>query len=172
MVANAKSIKPIETEYSGVRFRSRLEARWAVFFDALGISWEYEPEGFELPSGRRYLPDFRLRWPGEEHLIYYAEVKPPGYVCGSGSRMQEFSNATGRHMFILDGCPGLKAYRLLTAYDDAHPEFNSQVASFVHEGRGPLRFYIGESFGLTEIVINNPQWGEAVLAAKGYRFWG
>lgn len=33
-------IKPIETKYKGYRFRSRLEARWAVFFDALGISWE------------------------------------------------------------------------------------------------------------------------------------
>jgi hypothetical protein len=25
-----------------------LEARWAVFFDALGIKWWYEPEGFDL----------------------------------------------------------------------------------------------------------------------------
>jgi hypothetical protein len=50
-------VKAIETAYKGYRFRSRLEARWAVFFDALGIVWEYEKEGFELPSGR-YLPDF------------------------------------------------------------------------------------------------------------------
>jgi hypothetical protein len=51
--------RAIETSYAGCRFRSRLEARWAVFFDTLGIPWEYEPEGFELPSGR-YLPDFWL----------------------------------------------------------------------------------------------------------------
>lgn len=57
-------IKPIETEYNGYRFRSRLEARWAVFFDALGVSYEYEPEGFELPSGKKYLPDFRVRCHG------------------------------------------------------------------------------------------------------------
>lgn len=31
-----------------------------MFFDALGIRWQYEREGFELPSGRRYLPDFYL----------------------------------------------------------------------------------------------------------------
>lgn len=54
------AIKPIETRYKGYRFRSRLEARWAVFFDTAGIKWEYEPEGFELPSGRKYLPDFRI----------------------------------------------------------------------------------------------------------------
>ena len=54
------NIKPIETVYNGYRFRSRLEARWAVFFDAAGIKYEYEPEGFELPDGTKYLPDFYL----------------------------------------------------------------------------------------------------------------
>lgn len=53
------TIKAIETQYKGYRFRSRLEARWAVFFDALGMAWEYEKEGFEI-DGERYLPDFYL----------------------------------------------------------------------------------------------------------------
>lgn len=42
------AIKAKETEYNGYRFRSRLEARWAVFFDVLGIKYEYEPEGLVL----------------------------------------------------------------------------------------------------------------------------
>lgn len=58
-------IKPIETFYNGYRFRSRLEARWAVFFDALGVEYEYEPEGFVLPSGKHYLPDFRVKCYGK-----------------------------------------------------------------------------------------------------------
>ena len=41
-------IAAIQTRYAGCRFRSRIEARWAVFFDALGIRWEYEPQGFDL----------------------------------------------------------------------------------------------------------------------------
>ena len=53
-------IKPIETIYNGYRFRSRLEARWAVFFDAARIKYEYEPEGFDLGDGVYYLPDFYL----------------------------------------------------------------------------------------------------------------
>ena len=53
-------IKALETEYKGYRFRSRLEARWAVFFDAAGIKYQYEPEGFDLGDGIRYLPDFYL----------------------------------------------------------------------------------------------------------------
>lgn len=53
-------IKPIETWYKGVKFRSRLEARWAVFFDAIGIRYEYEMEGFQMEDGTEYLPDFYL----------------------------------------------------------------------------------------------------------------
>ncbi len=61
--------KAIETEYRGRRFRSRLEARWAVFLDALGLRWEYEPEGFEF-DGLRYLPDFHVA------EIGWLEIKP------------------------------------------------------------------------------------------------
>lgn len=43
-----RMIAAVPTRYAGRRFRSRLEARWAVFFDALDIHWEYEPQGFDL----------------------------------------------------------------------------------------------------------------------------
>lgn len=62
-------IKPIETVYKGYRFRSRLEARWAVFFDAAGIQYEYEPQGYEV-NGIKYLPDFYL-----PKLDIFVEVK-------------------------------------------------------------------------------------------------
>lgn len=64
------SITAIETRYAGHLFRSRLEARWAVFFDRLGIAWEYEPQGYVLGNGESYLPDFWL--PG---LHLWVEVK-------------------------------------------------------------------------------------------------
>jgi hypothetical protein len=54
------AITAIETEYAGCRFRSRIEARWAVFFDHLQITWRYESEGFVLEDGTCYLPDFYL----------------------------------------------------------------------------------------------------------------
>lgn len=56
------TIKAIETHYNGYRFRSRLEARWAVFLDALPKTdweWRYETEGYDM-HGLRYLPDFEL----------------------------------------------------------------------------------------------------------------
>jgi hypothetical protein len=70
-----KNITPIETEYKGYKFRSRLEARWAVFFDRCSIKYIYEPEGFELSNGERYLPDFYL--PDQDA---YFEVKSIGAI--------------------------------------------------------------------------------------------
>lgn len=64
-------IKAIQTSYKGYRFRSRLEARWAVFFDTLGLRWEYESEGFDLGGGEWYLPDFFIHdW------RCFIEIKP------------------------------------------------------------------------------------------------
>ena len=63
-------IKAIETIYKGYRFRSRLEARWAVFFDAALIRYEYEQQGYEC-DGEYYLPDFYL-----PDLDVHVEVKP------------------------------------------------------------------------------------------------
>lgn len=66
-------MKAIETVYKGYRFRSRLEARWAVFFDRLKIRYQYEPETFQL-DGVYYLPDFLL--PDLFGTPVYVEVKP------------------------------------------------------------------------------------------------
>ena len=71
-------IKAIETKYKGYRFRSRLEARWAVFFESIrplwssGFIWEYEPEGFNLGDGGLYLPDFKISY-GVHYC--YVEIK-------------------------------------------------------------------------------------------------
>lgn len=44
----ASRVAAIETRYGGYRFRSRIEARWAVFFTRLGLDWEYEEQGFAV----------------------------------------------------------------------------------------------------------------------------
>lgn len=70
------SIKVIQTYYNGYLFRSRLEARWAVFFDACGVEYEYEPEGYDLGNGMMYLPDFLLhRVDGRAGGDLFVEVK-------------------------------------------------------------------------------------------------
>lgn len=56
-------IKALQTPYRGITYRSRTEARWAVFLDELRVSYDYEPEGMDL-GGEWYLPDFWLPSPG------------------------------------------------------------------------------------------------------------
>ena len=68
-------IRAIETSYDGCRFRSRLEARWAVFFNAAGIEYQYEPEGFVLSDGSWYLPDFYLPKHFDACPSWFIEVK-------------------------------------------------------------------------------------------------
>jgi hypothetical protein len=92
--------KAIATLYRGVLYRSRLEARWSVFFNHLGLNYSYEPEGYELPSGW-YLPDFFIRdWDT------FVEVKPersllPDEVVKGFELQQE----TGKKIIILVGEP-------------------------------------------------------------------
>ena len=95
-------IKPIETRYAGCRFRSRLEARWAVAFDHLKVEWEYEPEGFETSAGR-YLPDFRLNVgnPGLSGPIWF-EVKPPDY-SDYDPRHEAFAKESGQGLIVARG---------------------------------------------------------------------
>lgn len=57
-------MKAIETTYAGRRFRSRLEARWAVTFDRFDWDWEYETQGFVTAKGP-YLPDFAVQFRGQ-----------------------------------------------------------------------------------------------------------
>ena len=67
--------RAIQTSYNGYRFRSRLEARWAVFFARNNKRYVYEAEGYQLPSGP-YLPDFFIPdgFPGGGNA--FLEVKP------------------------------------------------------------------------------------------------
>ena len=93
-------MKAIETMYNGYRFRSRLEARWAVFFDALGVRYEYEPEGFVLDDRTWYLPDFRVKCYGKrgeydsKPFDLYIEVK--GHMTEADARkIRMFSGTVG-----------------------------------------------------------------------------
>lgn len=98
------SIQAIETKYKGYRFRSRAEARWAVFFDHMGYAWEYEPEGFTLPSGW-YLPDFYIKGIG------FAEVKGSIFSDNEKQKCLELSKL-GRMVMLLDGVPDEKSYEM------------------------------------------------------------
>ena len=94
-------IKAIETVYNGYRFRSRLEARWAVFFDTLGVKYEYEKEGYELPDGAYYLPDFWL-----PEIKRWVEIKGNNPTWDEQKNTREIFRGTGFPSCIFYGLPG------------------------------------------------------------------
>lgn len=96
----APARRGLPTSYAGHVFRSRLEARFAVLFDAMGIRWEYEPEGFELPHGL-YVPDFWLPDPGA-----WVEVKPDPELAleeRAWSLAVDLATATGHPVAVATG---------------------------------------------------------------------
>ena len=103
-------ILPIQTTYKGYRFRSRLEARWAVFFDALGVKYEYEPDAFRTSLGG-YLPDFYL-----PHVAggVFLEVKPAGGLhLDAVQKCYELSIGTRSPCILADGPPDDVYYWIL-----------------------------------------------------------
>ncbi len=113
-------IKAIETQYRGCKYRSRLEARWAVFFDEAEIRYEYEPEGFDLSEiphidqyleegDRYYLPDFWL-----PNLHVYAEIKPLLVPVNEIAIMKAHLLSRKHEVLIVYGEPGPDSYRVVS----------------------------------------------------------
>jgi hypothetical protein len=84
----------IWTIYNGRRYRSRLEARWAAFFDRLGWPYEYEP--IDLDG---YIPDFVMTF--KSPLL--VEVKPEFSVEGLRQHRQRIEASGWQHEALLVG---------------------------------------------------------------------
>lgn len=125
-------IKALPSWYKGIQFRSRLEARWAYYFDLLGLPWVYEPEAYSLPSGN-YLPDFFLSTKHRKNV--FVEVKSVGWMDrGVGvnvngpdfeaekrmeydtARHNELVQATGTDLVRLVGPPKGDAWYWINCY--------------------------------------------------------
>lgn len=142
------SIKAIETRYKGYRFRSRLEARYAVLFDALGLEWEYEPEGYDLGGDLgNYLPDFFIK--GNRHYGPWIEIK------GRAPLPLEV-----RKIEVL--CVNQGAYGLLLWGDPAQERF-----VYVHKEAGA---YADENPPHVHLGVSKDEWARATDAARSARF--
>ena len=162
------TLQAIETEYRGYRFRSRLEARWAVFFDALNVEWVYEEEGFDLPSGW-YLPDFRIRFQGTYGFRPFIEIKPKGFITENPRgteyfKMKDLVDASDDMGFILAGDPFDARMRreisILSPLntDDWDHHLSVKVNAFMKDAFVPL------------LDLRNPTVFAAALKARQARF--
>lgn len=151
--------KPIQTRYKGCKFRSRLEARWAVFFDAMAIEWEYEKEGYELPSGN-YLPDFWL-----PQVSMWAEVKAVVLTRPEYLLCEQLARFTQREVLMLVGPPKLSTYPAINGAEYNHGAWDVLVNYYdIHEAHNywlyEKRFYWANSeqldFGCDHELPNPP----------------
>lgn len=100
-------MQAIQTKYNGYTFRSRTEARWAVFFNTLGIKYEYEKEGFDL-DGEWYLPDFflpHIHEPYNGECGVWFEVKGALPTEAEYRKCCALAKGTGQAVFITNGAP-------------------------------------------------------------------
>lgn len=107
------AIQALPTEYRGRLMRSHLEARWAVYFDALVRPWDYEVAGYSLPSGC-YLPDF---WLPIRHPVYFGagywfEVKPDWPNQREARLCWELARKTKHTVQLIAGPPVAGEYRV------------------------------------------------------------
>ena len=138
-------MKAIQTEYKGYLFRSRLEARWAVFLDACRVRWEYEPEGFVLDNGQYYLPDFLLhdvdgRVGGDLYVEVKAKMTPEdAKKIYSFSGLKEVNNMleVGNPILVVSGIPDGDCIRDIEDY--CH-ERGYQGFPEVRDGPYPFNF--------------------------------
>ena len=184
-----KDFKAIETIYKGYRFRSRLEARWAVFLDALGVEWEYEPEGFELPSGRRYLPDFRVMCWGtrgecSKKTRFWLWIEVKGEMTDYDySRIVEFCGVSPEAPFGTSGHPVLivgnipeSLYEVLGHSSDYYPCFNYETIDGDDFGAYPTSTSDGQFYLMGDdcnYLGDVDRFDAACAAARSARFeWG
>lgn len=93
-------MKSLPSEFEGVLYRSRMEARWAVFMRTCGVPFEYEVEGFNLGGGLKYLPDFYL--PFQDSFM---EVKSPVCDPADWNKIHRLSNESGKNIFVFTQNP-------------------------------------------------------------------
>ena len=169
----AQSFQPIETVWRGYRCRSRLEARWLVFFDALDIRVRYEQEGYQLSTGEWYLPDLYLPDVG-----WYAEIKPESPQGADFDKAYRLAQDSRKAVMLLNGPPDFLLYNVVFPHGPGEDPLVCDVLLDVdYHGR---RFYDGQHRFFTDAGHANfceesqfsPQYRAAVYAARGARFDG
>jgi hypothetical protein len=137
------SAQPIETRYNGHVFRSRLEARWAVWLDTLGIKYAYEHQGFRL-DGDAYLPDFWLPFPsgtvwseGTPPVAgYWLEIKPAPLTEREETLLSKLAQNTKHHAQAFAGDPWPGEFALYSAALQGGLRFSPPTLCPLCEGSG------------------------------------
>ena len=155
-----KTIEAKSTDYRKRTFRSRLEARWAVYFDNCPLvdQWAYEPRTFRDPeTGWTYTPDFQIQV-GRGEICGWMEVKPILPTQDAVENLHRFIGPLGR-------CQG---FHLALAFGSFYQEEEPRVFMI---GPGPcpsVRTINTKATPISEVpILGDPL---ATKKASAYRF--
>ena len=151
-------MKAINTRHNGNYYRSRLEARWAVYFETLKIKFDYEFEGFTT-SNHNYLPDFYFPKFG-----FYGEVKREGFGDEDVERWTEFARESKCPLMIFEGTPHANPCRAF----GMHIDMPLLVIPFAHLFVKKMAVYYHA--GGHESFNKYPPFREAIRMAREKRF--
>ena len=108
-------IKILPTKYNGIEYRSRLEARWALFFNLIGLKVEYEAEGFDLGNSVWYLPVFYI----PDYGYLEVKFKPTQQEIEKCRKLSELPC----EVMLLEGTPNHLPYRIFKDGEEVCPGF-------------------------------------------------
>ena len=126
------SVPVKQTIFDGHAFRSRTEARFAVFFNEMNIEYKYEPHCYEFPLSShsvllpthpsktiKYIPDFFM-----PTLQVFIEIKP--HFPNTIECMKAFllSKETGLPVFV---CWDIKKMNMVAFFPDERIELNYTI---------------------------------------------
>lgn len=103
VVENDIMLKAKRTVYREFHFRSQLEARWAVFFDAIGVKYKYEPFWADVDTNRGviyYKPDFEITL--SDGHVYYVEIKPTAPSGNALTKASGWARYIGSVVILFD----------------------------------------------------------------------
>lgn len=167
-------IQAIETHYGGHRFRSRLEARYAIFFDELGIKWRYEVEGYKLPNGEWYLPDF---WLPNFNGGMWVEVKPDNFTPEEKQKCWELCNGTHNSVWLANDIPNFTLYEVYYWHDFPPYVMEGDGIPLADKAERENRMFANSGYGETGGLVKQEymqfmgnRLPPAVLAANEARF--
>ncbi len=174
----------MEVRYSGRTYKSRLEARWGVFLEKLGVEHASSTETTNLPSGSKYRPSFWL--PGLGLVVDVKPVLPFDY--NALRRLWEFAVDLGHDTLLIVGPPTRHKFAVVNRVtcapiDQFAADFEGasemELANELVESLlewGSVQF-ASTPFGRDWIIVNLPlppnedlALHEALLAAKTARF--
>ena len=130
-------MKSKQTKYKGYNFRSRTEARWAVFFDAMDIKYWYEHEDVNLKYHGRYLPDFYLP---DFSGGCYVEVK--GVADDhSIAKCKELALQNKTQVLFLVGPPDFRTYTVFHFDEESGSVLENEVLIKADQSRDSNSFF-------------------------------